>query len=106
MTTAASQPSRPASRWFALPDGIGRILRNPALRALVGGQLIAALVILIRAYGGLQPLELLVYDTLRTAWAHPAPRDRIVLVGMTEADIKRWRYPLDDQLFADLLARL
>ncbi len=106
MATVAGQPSQHESRWRAARGGIARILRNATLRALVGAQLVAVGVILVRSYGWLQPLDLLVYDTVLTARARQMPRDRVVLVGMTEADIQRWRYPLDDQLLADLLDRL
>lgn len=106
MTTIASQPSQPASRWLAVRGGIARILRSATLRALFGAQVIAAVVILVRTSGWLQAPELLVYDAVRTAWAQQAPRDRVLLVGMTEADIRRWRYPLNDGLLADLLERL
>ena len=88
-------------------EGLLRILRGAPLRALIGGQLIAAIVILVRGYGGLQPLELIVYDTLRTVWAQQAPRDRIVLVGQTEADLRHLKHwPLTDEDFANLLERL
>ena len=106
MTKVASQPSQPATRWLAVRGTIARILRSATLRALVGAQLIAAGVILVRSYGWLQPLELLVYDAVRTASVQRMSRDRFLLVGMTEADIRRWRYPLDDELLADLLERL
>src|SRR5437667_2807234 len=107
MTTAASQPSQPASRWPAIHGSIGRILRSATLRALIAGQLIAALLILARSYGWLQPLELMAYDTLLTAWAQPMPRDRVLLIGQTEADIRRLQhYPLNDDDFAGLLERL
>lgn len=105
MTAAASQPNQSESHRLTL-RAVARLLRSAALRAVVGGQLIAAVVIIFRFYGGLQPLELLIYDTLRTASAQQMPRDRFLLVGMTEADIRRWRYPLDDELLADLLERL
>src|SRR5579863_1282378 len=106
MTTVASRPSPPDSRWLAARRFIARILRNATLRALIGAQLVAVGVIVVRSYGWLQPLELLAYDTMRAAWAIQMPRDRIVLVGMTETDIHRWHYPLSDEVFADLLDRL
>src|ERR1041385_3086319 len=106
MTTAASPSTRRASVWLALGGGIVRALRSPGVRALIGGQLSAALVILLRSSGLLQPLELIVYDTLLSAWSHPMARERIVLVGQTERDVGRWDYPLPDDLFADLLERL
>jgi adenylate cyclase len=106
MTTVAGQPSQPENRWFAVRGGIARFLRSATLRALIGAQLVALGVVAVRSYGWLQPVELLVYDALRTAWARQTPRNRVVLVGMTEADIHRWRYPLNDGVLADLLERL
>src|SRR5579864_2066173 len=103
MATVSSQPE---SRWLAACGVIARVLRSATLRALIGAQLVAVGAIVVRSHGWLQPLELLVYDTLRATWARQMPRDRVVLVGMTETDIRRWRYPLDDELLADLLDRL
>lgn len=105
MTTVAGQPTRPASRWLAARGGILHFLRSATLRALIGAQLIAAGVIAMRTYGWFQPFELLAYDALRSAWAPPVPRNRIVLVGMTDNDIKE-DYPLTDDELADLLERL
>jgi adenylate cyclase len=51
-------------------------------------------------------MELAIYDALRTSWVRTAPADDVFLVGMTEADIRRWQYPLSDDFLADLLERL
>jgi CHASE2 domain-containing sensor protein len=47
--------------------GIARLLRSPALEAILGAHLIVAAIILARSHGWLQPLELLIYDALRVA---------------------------------------
>lgn len=61
----------------------------------------------VRYMGWLQPLELVAYDQL-VRWRPDAPPDpRLLVVAITEADIraeKRW--PLPDQTVASLLQRL
>src|SRR5262249_42753817 len=83
-----------------------RMLRSGAARALAGAVFIAAGIILIRSWGLLQPIELLLYDALRSAWAGHAPSTRVLLVGGTEADIAHWNWPLRDGDLADLLERI
>jgi adenylate cyclase len=75
-------------------------------RAIVGVNLVAAVVILMRGLGWLQPVELTIYDQLRVAWAGREASPRVVLVGATEADIGRWGWPLNDGVLASLLERL
>jgi CHASE2 domain-containing sensor protein len=84
-------------------DRITRVLP----RALIGAFITSAIIILVRAVGGLQPFELAVYDKLRVAWAGDTPSSRILLVGATEEDVQRLgHWPLSDEDFADLLERL
>jgi CHASE2 domain-containing sensor protein len=51
-------------------------------------------VILVRSGGWLQPFELPIYDQLRVAWAGDEPSADILLIGGTEEDIGRWKWPL------------
>ena len=95
----ASRPGRSRSRAL-------RLLRRDPIRALIGANLVAAIVILARSWGLLQPLELLVYDALRVAWAEHQPSPRILLVGGTEADIEHWDWPMRDGDLAALLERI
>ena len=83
-----------------------RLLRNAIFRALVCAELITFVIGLVRYNGWLQPFELGVYDTLRVAWAGSEVNDRVVLIGMTETDIRRWRYPFSDDVLADVLERI
>lgn len=92
----------------ARPDRgrVMRLLRSAALKALIGGNIVAAIIILMRGYGLLQPLELLIYDALRVVWAGHHPSSRVLLVGGTEADVEHWDWPLRDGDLATLLERL
>jgi adenylate cyclase len=87
-------------------DHINRLLRSDVLRALIGTHLIVAAVILVRSGGWLQPFELPIYDQLRVAWAGDEPSADILLIGGTEEDIGRWKWPLRDGDLAILLERI
>ena len=106
MIEADSQPTQPNQAWLTVRRRAAWLLRNSVFRALLSAQLIAALVIVVRSQGWLQPMELAAYDILRVAWSRPAPADDVLLVGMTEADIRHWRYPLGDDVLAALLERI
>jgi adenylate cyclase len=83
-----------------------RLLRSDVLKALIGTHLVVAAIILIRSQGWLQPFELAIYDQLRVVWADHEPSANILLVGGTEEDIRRLRWPLRDRDLAALLERL
>jgi len=95
-----------ARRWVPSWARVARLQRGGPLRALLGANLIAVAVILIRAQGWLQPVELVIYDALRVAWAGNEPSSRVVLVGASEHDIWHYRWPLCDGDLADLLERI
>jgi len=114
MTILAKEPDRPLSYWLQLRRRTVRVLHNTVLRAIVGAHIVAAVTILVRYEGWLQPLELPTYDALRVAWAGEIASDRVVLVGATEADItagdakagRRWGWPLRDGKLAALIERI
>ena len=62
----------------------------------------------LRARGWLQRPELIVYDHfVRKRADRGAPADpRIVICGMTEADLVKYGHPLDDAKLADLLEKI
>jgi adenylate cyclase len=103
MSSTAAEPAR---RWVPNWSRLARLQRSGPLRALLGANLIAIVVILIRAQGWLQPLELVIYDALRVAWAGNEPSGRILLVGADEQDIRHYSWPLRDGDLADLLERI
>ncbi|WP_253276348.1 CHASE2 domain-containing protein [Synechococcus sp. PCC 6312] len=83
------------------------------------GQLLSGLVVLlatvistglivgVRGLGGLESLELAAYDRLMQLRPEPVPDPRILVVGITEADIQAQKtWPLPDQVYAELLAKL
>ncbi len=63
----------------------------------------ASILLLLRIAGWLQPLELAAYDQF-VRWRSPEAVDsRIVIIGVDEADIRQFGWPLSDALLADLL---
>jgi adenylate cyclase len=95
---AASQP-RP------MAGGMARLMRSAALRAFLGANIVAAVVILARGWGILQPFELWLYDRLLAAWSGHAQSDHVLLVGASEDDVDR-DWPVKDGDLAALLERI
>ena len=87
MSASASDPVR---HWVRNWSRLAQLQRSGPLRALFGANLIAIVVILIRTQGWLQPVELVIYDALRVAWAGDEPSSRILLVGADEQDIRHY----------------
>jgi CHASE2 domain-containing sensor protein len=73
---------------------------------LLASLLVTGIIAGVRALGGLQPLELKAYDHLmRMRPAEPAD-DRVLVVEATEADVKRYGFPLPDQTLAQVIETL
>jgi adenylate cyclase len=105
MSITASELVR---RWAPNWRQLARLQRSGPLRAFLGANLIAVAVILIHSQGWLQPAELVIYDAFRVAWAGEEVNSRILLVSVSEGDIKRLRdkWPLSDGDLAELLNRI
>ena len=84
---------------------------HPALASLAVVAVVTLLAGLAQTAGWLQPLELWVHDQFvawrgrYVAWNNPdALRDpRLVIVGVTAADLEALDYPLTDETLARLL---
>jgi len=59
-----------------------------------------------REAGFFERADLAVHDRLVRSTYQAAPEDRFVIVLESEADLRRWKYPLSDEIFAQLLARI
>ena len=84
------------------------MLRSPWLAAVVAGVAVAALVLLARAQGWLEPADLALYDRYLELAPVSAQLDpHIALLTITEQDIAELgQYPLPDQLVATALRRV
>jgi adenylate cyclase len=83
------------------------ILGQPIAAGALICHLVLLLLVLLWSLGAMERLELMAYDLGVTWRAESGVRDpRIVVVGITEADIARFDYPIADGLLADLVDRL
>jgi len=67
---------------------------------------IASGVLILRAVGLLQLLELAAYDQLLRLRPTRGSDPRIAIVGITETDLDRYGWPLSDAILAELLRRI
>ena len=67
---------------------------------------ISIFVIGLRLIGALEPLELAMIDQF-FRWRSPEPEDnRIVIIGIDEADVRQYKWPIDDALLTKLLDKV
>jgi CHASE2 domain-containing sensor protein/class 3 adenylate cyclase len=77
------------------------------LSALLIGQLVCMVAIIMHSEGMLQPLELIAYDTgVRVRAADGTIEDRVFVINMTETDITRFSWPISDDILAEMLEKL
>ena len=81
--------------------------RNPAVVSALLGLGLFLLLAGARQYGLLQRTEIMVYDKF-LLWraGESAMDDRIALVEITEADIRKYDFPIPDDLLARLLEKI
>jgi len=60
----------------------------------------------LREVGALQALELNFYDRMMRLRPGEPPDSRLLVVGITEEDLRRWKYPISDKTLLDALERL
>ena len=67
---------------------------------------ISIIAIGLRLIGALQPVELSMLDQF-FRWRSPEPEDqRIVIIGIDEADVRQYPWPIDDALLTKLLDKV
>ena len=80
----------------------------PGVRVVAIASLtVSGFVLGVRHLGGLQPLELIAVDQLVRLHSDPGPDPRLLVVGITEGDIRTQKqWPLSDRTIAQVLAKL
>ena len=80
------------------------LVKHPVLLTSV---LVAGLILGVRQIGGLQSWELLAYDEIMRSRADQDPDPRLLLVAITEEDIRlQKRWPMTDAVIAQVLTKL
>jgi CHASE2 domain-containing sensor protein len=73
----------------------------------IPGLTVIASVVALRAFGFLQPLELMAFDALLRSRPAESIDERILIVGITDNDISRVKtYPIPDRDLASLIQRV
>ncbi|MEA5465502.1 CHASE2 domain-containing protein [Leptothoe sp. PORK10 BA2] len=80
-------------------------LRNPRGFVILTSVIAASSILAIRSLGGLQPLELRVFDKMMALRPLEPSDPRLVIVGITDADIDNYldAATINDQTMADLI---
>ncbi|MEB3278882.1 MAG: EAL domain-containing protein [Lyngbya sp.] len=73
---------------------------------LVASLAIALVVVILQQSGSLQPLELRMFDLLVRLQPEKKSDSRLLVVTITEADLKTQGWPLSDEVLAQTLAQL
>ncbi len=90
-----------------LRRGNQRLWHSPVSMALLLAHVAFLMVLGMRHLGYLQALELTAYDFMLAQQAQQQPIDeRISMVWLTDADQRRWGWPLSDEHLAQLLDTL
>lgn len=86
---------------------IRKALHRPPVACAVISLVVLSAVLALRAKGWLQRPELIAYDFMvKRHSKSTATDDRIVLIGMTEEDLTKYGYPLDDRKLAQVILGL
>ena len=82
-----------------------RLILNPRMRLLVmgAGLFVGLVVVTLRQFGVLQPLELYVYDRLLAPMAAEAS-SKVAIAAITDEHLDAWGWPLPDEKLAAIAA--
>jgi adenylate cyclase len=93
--------------WKLAVKAVRKALQQPLIACGLISLLVLTVVLGVRMAGKLQRAELIAYDFfLRNHSKLDSTDDRIVLIGMTEDDLERRGFPLDDEQMARLLTKI
>lgn len=96
-----------ADSYRSAARGLRRLARTPVCVGAITGLIVFASLAALRLLGALEPLELMAYDASIRARAAPVADDgRIAEIGVTEADIERFGWPLSDALLAQTIEKI
>jgi len=73
---------------------------------IVTSAIVLGLLYGVKQIGGLQQLELLLFDQMMRSRPEKGLDSRLLVVNITESDIKEYKWPLTDRIVAQLLSEL
>ncbi|MGF1568526.1 MAG: putative bifunctional diguanylate cyclase/phosphodiesterase [Nodosilinea sp.] len=89
-----------------LSQGPGAALAHGGKLVLLSSVVGSALVTSLKYFQVLEPAELFLFDQIVRVQPDQLPDPRLTIVGITEADLRQYGWPLPDDLLADLLAQI
>lgn len=90
----------------SLPKVISRVVSVGGRAILIAGLLTTSLFTGFKKLGVLESLELSSFDYLVRLQPVAMPDSRMLIVGMTEADIQQFGWPLSSETLAEILGKL
>ncbi|MDJ1175559.1 putative bifunctional diguanylate cyclase/phosphodiesterase [Roseofilum capinflatum] len=82
------------------------IVRVMGHSVIISSAILTTLFVGLQQWGGLELLELAVFDRFTRLEADAVPDPRMAIVSITEEDLHRYRWPLSDEILAQTLAKL
>lgn len=86
-------------------EGIKKFIPEKT-RVLLTASCVAATVIIIRYFGLLQHFEWAIFDNFLILRPRESIDERVIIVGINEADLQKYGYPVADKFLAELLQKL
>ncbi|MEB3218497.1 MAG: CHASE2 domain-containing serine/threonine-protein kinase [Nostocales cyanobacterium 94392] len=77
-----------------------------ALPGIVSSVIVTVLLLNVQRFGVFQTFELRVFDQMMQMRADSESDSRLLIVAVTEEDIRRWGHPLSGEVLDNLLAKL
>lgn len=104
-------PARYILRWFSYQDQYPAVpipqVFWVALRSVaVTSTAVTGVCLAVQALGGLEPLELAVFDQWTRLRPEQPADPRLLIVQITESDIRRYGWPIPDLVLAQALSKL
>ncbi|NMG09241.1 CHASE2 domain-containing serine/threonine-protein kinase [Brasilonema sp. UFV-L1] len=76
------------------------------LSTVVSSVIVTGLLFAVQQLGVLEPLEIRLFDQMMQMRADSGPDSRLLIVAVTEDDIKKWKSPTSDRLSGQVLDNL
>jgi diguanylate cyclase (GGDEF)-like protein len=109
LATLVNQVRSRVSRWGQSPQQprvVPQIFWAALRSVLISSTVVASVCLVAQRAGWLEPLELAMHDQwVRLRPALP-PDERLLIISIEEADIRRYGWPLSDEVLAATLGRL
>ncbi|WP_204136848.1 bifunctional diguanylate cyclase/phosphodiesterase [Halomicronema sp. CCY15110] len=109
LATLVNQVRSRVSRWGQSPQQprvVPQIFWSALRSVLISSTVVASVCLVAQRAGWLEPLELAMHDQWVRGRPALPPDERLLIISIEEADIRRYGWPLSDEVLAAALERL